>query len=128
MRKSAKILVIAALVVSAIVMTSCSNLMTKISGKPSGTYEYKDEVLYMTYVFDGDDVEFKSIMDVNATGQFTGKPYTANIKGKIKVNGVKATVKYENSTIKEHELVSDDRWNTFSVVIDDTPLGPFTKK
>ena len=128
MKKSAKILVIAALIVSAIVMTSCSNLMTMISGKPSGTYEYKDEVLYMTYVFDGDDVEFKSIMDANANGQFTGKPYTANIKGKIKVNGVKATVKYENSTIKEHTLASDDRWNTFSLLVDDKAIAEFTKK
>lgn len=128
MKKSAKILVIAALIVSAILMTSCSNLMTMISGKPSGTYEYKDEVLYMTYVFDGDDVEFKSIMDVNANGQFTGKPYAANIKGKIKVNGVKATVKYENSTIKEHTLASDDRWNTFSLLVDDKAIAEFTKK
>ena len=128
MKKSAKILVIAALIVSAILMTSCSNLMTMISGKPSGTYEYKDEVLYMTYVFNGDDVEFKSIMDVNANGQFTGKPYAANIKGKIKVNGVKATVKYENSTIKEHTLASDDRWNTFSLLVDDKAIAEFTKK
>ena len=38
MKKSAKILVIAALVVSAIVMTSCSNITTLIAGKPEGTY------------------------------------------------------------------------------------------
>ena len=128
MKKSAKILVIAALIVSAVVMTSCSNLITKVTGKPSGTYEYKDEVFYLSYVFDGDDVEFKSIIDANAKGQFTGKPYAANIKGTLKMSGLKATVKYKDSTIKEHELVSDDRWNTFSVVIDDTPFGPFTKK
>ena len=128
MKKSAKILVIAALIVSAFVFTACDNLTQKITGKPEGTYEYKDQVLYMTYVFDGDDVEFKSIMDANANGQFTGKPYTANIKGKIKVNGVKATVKYENSTIEKHELASDDRWKTFSLIVDDKAIAEFKKK
>lgn len=126
MRKSAKILVIAALVVSAIVMTSCSNLLTKISGKPSGTYEYKDRSTYLTYIFDGNDVQYKVKMDFNTTGDFSGD-YITNIRGTLKLNGAKATVKYENSTI-EHELISEDRWNTFSLLIDDREVAKFRKR
>ena len=128
MKKSAKILVIAALFVSAIVMTGCSNLLTKVTGKPSGTYVYKDQVWYITYIFDGDNAEYKLITDYNASGNFTGKPYDTDIKGTVKVSGLKATVTFKDSTIKEHELVSDDRWKSFSIMIDDTPIGPFTKK
>ena len=128
MRKSAKILVIAALVVSAILMTSCSNLLTGIFGKPSGTYEYKDEMLYITYTFTGDKAEYKVITDFNASGNFAGKEYTTDIKGKVKVSGLKATVTFENSTIKKHELASADRWETFSVMVDDKPILDFEKK
>ena len=114
MKKSAKILVIAALVVSAVVFTACSNLMTKVSGKPSGTYLWEDSSVEngtMEFEFDGTNFTFRQ--DINFAGYRAPSSYT----GTIKLNGAKATIKTStNKDVEGYELVSEDRWYSFTVV------------
>ena len=114
MKKSARILVIAALIVSAFVFTACDNLTQKIVGKPDGTYLWEDSGVEngtMEFTFDGNDYTFKQ--DLN----FGGARIPTSGSGKIKLNGAKATIK--ESTIEGQigtELVSDDRWYSFTVI------------
>ena len=114
MKKSAKILVIAALIVSAVVMTSCSNLMTLIAGKPEGTYLWEDSSVEngtMEFEFDGTNFTFRQ--DINFAGYRAPSSYT----GTIKLNGAKATIKTStNKGVEGYELISDDRWYSFTVV------------
>ena len=108
MKKSAKILVIAALVVSAVVMTACSNLTTLIAGKPEGTYLWEDSSVEngtMEYEFDGTNFTFRQ--DIN----FAGYRQPSSYSGTIKLNGAKATIKTceKNKDVIGYEFVSDDR-------------------
>jgi len=114
MKKSAKILVIAALVVSAVVMTSCSNLMTLIAGKPEGTYLWEDSSVEngtMEFEFEGTNFTFRQ--DINFAGYRAPTSYT----GTIKLNGAKATIKTStNKNVEGYELVSGDRWYSFTIL------------
>ena len=119
MKKSAKILVIAALVVSAVVFTACSNLMTKVSGKPEGTYVYKWEGYVCTYTFDGNSFEYS----VNLDGG-----YKSTCSGKIKLNGYEATIKDCTYEVKNgNKLITTDRWKSFTEYTDDQELLTFEK-
>lgn len=126
MKKSAKILVIAALIVSAVVMTSCSNLTSLIAGKPEGTYLWEDSGVdngTMEYTFDGNSFEFKQ--DIN----FGGYRAPSSFTGTIKLNGVKATITTcTNEAQVGLELVSADRWHSFTLVDDGQELWVFIKK
>ena len=128
MKKSAKILVIAALVVSAVVMTSCSNLMTLIAGKPEGTYVYAwndaaDDNGSLMFTFDGNNF----VYTVNAN--LLGYTQNSSWEGTIKLNGAKATIKKSDNKAQEGmELVSTDRWYSFTAVDGDIELGPFKKQ
>ena len=114
MKKSAKILVIAALVVSAIVMTSCSNITTLIAGKPEGTYLWEDSSVEngtMEFEFSGTNFTFRQ--DINFAGYRAPSSYT----GTIKLNGAKATIKTStNKNVEGYELVSGDRWYSFTIL------------
>ena len=114
MKKSAKILVIAALVVSAIVMTSCSNIMTLVAGKPEGTYSWEDSSVEngtMEFEFNGTNFTFRQ--DINFAGYRAPSSYT----GTIKLNGAKATIKTStNKNVEGYEFISGDRWYSFKLV------------
>ena len=114
MKKSAKILVIAAFIVSAIVMTSCSNIMTLVAGKPEGTYSWEDSSVEngtMEFEFNGTNFTFRQ--DINFAGYRAPSSYT----GTIKLNGAKATIKTStNKNVEGYEFISDDRWYSFKLV------------
>ena len=127
MKKSARILVIAALIVSAFVFTACDNLTQKIAGKPDGTYLWEDSSVEngpMEFEFDGTNFTFRQ--DINWAGYRAPSSYT----GTIKLNGAKATIKTStNKDVEGYELVSDDRWYSFTVISKDGyELWVFKKK
>ena len=107
-------MVIAALVVSAIVMTSCSNITTLIAGKPEGTYLWEDSSVEngtMEFEFSGTNFTFRQ--DINFAGYRAPSSYT----GTIKLNGAKATIKTStNKNVEGYELVSGDRWYSFTIL------------
>ena len=128
MKKSARILVIAALIVSAVVFTGCSNLMKKVNGAPDGTYVYAwnnsaDDSGSFMFTFDGNNYIYTTSVNLY------GYSYTSSCEGKIKLNGTKATIKESTNTSQEGmELVSTDRWNSFYAVDGDVEVGPFKKQ
>ena len=89
MKKSAKILVIAALFVSAIVMTSCSGLLSMFGSKPSGTYAYEESYNYGT-LSAGYKIKINfsgSKFDMSAESWGAGSTPIKPIYGKVKVKG-----------------------------------------
>ena len=117
MKKSAKILVIAALVVSAVVMTSCSNLLSAITGKPNGTYVYE------TY-YDSGDLKTRDVYTFTGS-KFKNESYSwllggfdepwITITGSFTVDGDKATLTEENTGLNVKTVITtDDKWKTFT--------------
>ena len=113
MKKSARILVIAALVVSAIVFTGCKNLMKKISGAPDGTYVYawydsEEDNGSLMFTFDGNDFIYTTNVII------AGARINGSSEGTIKLSGATATIKEStNESQVGMELVSADRWKSF---------------
>lgn len=102
--------------------------MTKISGKPDGTYVYAwnnstDDSGSFMFTFDGNNYVYTTSINLY------GYSYTTSFEGKIKLNGAKATIKEcTNENQVGMELVSSDRWLSFEAVDSNSSVGPFKKQ
>ena len=113
MKKSGKILVIAALFVSAIVMTSCSNLMSLFGAKPSGTYTYEfASGSYGSYKYTCTFSGSKYTMEVSIS--VMGVTTNESDSGTFKVNG--DTAKLYNKDKSDYITIeTTDSWKTFKL-------------
>ena len=112
MKKSAKILVIAALIVSAILMTSCSFLF---GAKPSGTYVYETSTGSLrskqVYEFRGSNFEYRAYSDLLGTSY--DEPWMS-MKGTFTVDDDVATLVEKNSGLDiKIKITTTDNWKSF---------------
>ena len=128
MKKSAKILVIAALVVSAVVMTSCSNIMSLFGAKPSGSYVHetrntKGELTAKdVYTFTGNRFKDEGYSKLLA-GNWD-EPWIT-ITGTVSVDGDTAYLTEENTGLNVQIVITTtDKWKSFK----DKSGNKYTKK
>ena len=113
MRKSAKILVIAALVVSALLMTSCSFLC---GAKPSGTYVYETSTnnfrSKQVYQFRGNSFEYKAYSELLSDNY--NEPWMS-MSGTFTVEDDVATLVEKNSGMDiKIKITTTDNWKSFT--------------
>ena len=113
MKKSAKIIVIAAFIVSAILMTSCSFLF---SSKPNGKYVYETVSTgglrsKQVYEFRGNNWEYGAYSDL--LGESYDEPWMS-MHGTFTVDNDVATLVEKNTGYNiKITIKSTDNWKTF---------------